>query len=118
MNTSMSTTELSASRSGGSPLFFPSSHAMHSGHATPTEQAPVSIDRDFAAAAVREYASILASMPQLPASTSQLPPVGTGERAALEAAVYIYFRQLTIATDRALSQVRRAHGGDAAPSPS
>jgi len=44
--------------------------------------------------------ALLASMPMLPPSTSQLPPAGTLQREQLEAAVDWYFQQLTISSER------------------
>jgi len=43
---------------------------------------------------------LLASMPMLPPSTSQLPPPGTLQRQQLETAVEWYFQQLTISSER------------------
>lgn len=42
------------------------------------------------------FACVLAAMPQLPASTSKLPPEGSKSRAQIEAAVNLAFKQLTI----------------------
>lgn len=48
-----------------------------------------------------KFASVLASMPQLPASTAQLPPEGSRSRAQIENAIHLAFKQLTISADSA-----------------
>ena len=55
-----------------------------------------------ASATALQFASVLARMPPLPASTSQLPPRGTLQRQHIEAAIELAFRQLTITADAAL----------------
>ena len=49
-----------------------------------------------------QFASVLARMPPLPASTSMLPPRGTVQRQHIEAAIELAFRQLTLTADAAL----------------
>ena len=50
-----------------------------------------------------QLTSVLSRMPQLPASTRELPPRGTVQRQHIEAAIELAFQQLTLTASQAVA---------------